>query len=250
MAHDSSDLYLLGYGTADALRLTLEAQRILARVGKAYVLGAPPGLTAYLRKIRVEVDDLAERPAGNSWGDRYLAIADTVLGAVEADPPVALLCPGNPLLSNAIGRYLVTQARERGFRAVALPAVSPIDDAVCITGLDVGAYGLQVFDARRVVEKALPINPGVPVLLLQLASVATGGAEGPAAVTALDLTPLVRQLGRFYPPTHRVVHIRAEEARPRTRSHPLAQLVDAATEITTASTLFIDLVRPPVATQA
>lgn len=252
MAPGRPDLVLIGYGVSDTLQITVESQRVLARLGRCYAVGLPPNLGRYLRSTRVECIDLTgglapDRP----YTDAYLEIADAILQEVLDDPPVAVLSPGNPLLSNALNRFLMMKARENKLSVQVLPAVSPVDALVCATGLDVGTFGLQVFDARRVVSRRQPVDPGVPLLLLQLAGVAAtvSGAAIPTEPEAY--VPLVEALRRSYPADHPVTHL-ADGTRPggaRLATVPLHRFGDIVPHIGTGSTLFVDLVRQaPAAT--
>ena len=124
-----------------------------------------------------------------------------------------------------------------------LPAVSPIDAVVCRTGLDVGTFGLQVFDARRVVAREQRINPEVPLLLLQLAGVAAAEAGGPLPLDTDAYAALGDYLARFYPPDHTVTHLADGAGQGHVASVPLNRFSELVPDIGAGSTLFVDLVR-------
>ena len=237
-------LVLIGYGVGDTLQITVESQRALAQASTAYAVSLPPNLERYLKSLRVKCVDLAARFAEQRpFAETYLEIADLILQQAQADPSVVLLSPGNPLLSNALNRFLLLKARERELAVQVLAAVSPIDAVVCQTGLDVGTFGLQVFDARRVVAREQRINPEVPLLLLQLAGVAATepGAPLPSDVDAY--APLGDYLTRFYPPDHTVTHLTYGASGGRVASVPLNRFSELVPDIGAGSTLFVDLVR-------
>ena len=237
-------LVLIGYGVSDTLQITVESQRVLARASKAYAVSLPPNLERYLKSLRVTCIDLGERfVEQRPFAEAYLEIADLILQEAQADPPVVLLSPGNPLLSNALNRFLMLKARERKLAVQVLPAVSPIDAVVCQTGLDVGTFGLQVFDARRVVAREQQINPEVPLLLLQLAGVAATEAGVPLPSDADAYAPLGDYLARFYPADHTVTHLTYGANRGGIASVPLNRFSELVANIGAGSTLFVDLVR-------
>ncbi len=239
-------LILAGYGMGDSLQLTVESQRAVARATRVFAIGLPPNLQTHLRSQRVRCVDLANCFAGaRSFVEAYLDIADTILREAVAAPPVVLLSEGNPLLSNALNRFLLTKAKERGIAAQVLPGVSPIDAAVCQVGLDVGTFGLQVFDARRLYARELPVQASVPLLLLQVAGIALGESAAPILPDTAAYLPLADYLGRFYPPEHVVVHL-ANSSDPRATAVTAAQLAafdSLVPQFGPASTLFVDLVR-------
>ncbi len=239
-------LLLIGSGIGDQLQLTVQASRALARVGRAYALGLGPNLAAYLRSIGVEAIDLVPRiPEDADATTAYLTIADAILQEVADDPPVAVIAPGNPFLSNSVARFLVMQAKERGISVQALPSVSPIELLITTTGLDVGTFGLQVFDARRLVAGRHLPNPAVPLAVLQVA--ALGGVKGirPAPPTEPELGRLRDVLGKIYPAEHQVVHLVVNGATPAQSVSRviLSGLAGLAPGIRADSILFLDLVR-------
>lgn len=247
MASGLPDLMLVGYGVGDGLQLTVESERVLVRLGRCLAIGVPPNLERYLRSLRVECIDLtAGLPADRPFADAYLDLAEAILQEVADDPPVAVLSPGNPLLSNALNRFLMIKARERKLRVQVLPAVSPVDVLVCATGLDVGAFGLQLFDARRLVERERPIDASVPLLLLQLAGVAATTTGEPLSRAPGAYARLTEALLKWYPVDHPVTHLGdgTEPGAARLATVALDRFEEIVPHIGTGSTLFVDLVRP------
>ena len=243
-------LILAGYGVGDSLQLTVETQRAIARASRVFSIGLPPNLRALLRAQRVTCVDLVGCfSGGRPFGEAYLDIADTVLRQAEGDPPVVLLSEGNPLLSNALNRFLLMQAKERKLATQVLAAVSPIDSLICQVGLDVGTFGLQVFDARRLYTREMPVQSSVPLLLLQVAGVALAESAGAMDPQPEAYRPLTEYLARFYPPTHPVVHLAnsSDPRAPAATAATLAAFDSLVPRFGPASTLFVDLLRQPAA---
>ena len=240
------DLYLIGFGVGDSLQITVESQRALTRAGRAYALALPPNLDRYLRGLGIAVVNLDETlRSAQSFEDGYLAVAAVVLRKVHEDPPIALLSPGNPLLSNAIARFILIKARERGLHVQVLAGVSPIDVAVSLTGLDVGTFGLQVFDARRAVARNQLINPAVPLLLLQLAGVGVERPGDDPIERASAYSGLVSFLAKVYPLQHPATHLGwTRENGFVAQTFPLESLPERSADVRDQSTLFIDRVAP------
>ncbi len=241
-------LILAGYGVGDLLQITVESQRALARAARVFSIGLPPNLGSLLRSQRVKCVDLSTLfTGGRPYAEVYLDVADTVLRAAETDPPAVLLCEGNPLVSNALNRFLLVKAKERKLATQVLPGVSPIDSLICQVGLDVGTFGLQVFDARRLFSRELPIHPSVPLLLLQVAGVALAETSATFEPNPDDYRPLTEYLGLFYPPTHIVVHLpNSTDPQATTASAaPLSAFDSFVPRFGPASTLFVDRLRHP-----
>ena len=236
-------IIVLGYGVSDTLQLTVEAQRILSRVGSVYALYLPPNLARYLKSQRVSCVDLSDRfGAGRPFADVYLEIVDLILQRTAEERPVVLLTPGNPLFLNAVTRFLVQQARARDLPIRIHPGVSQVDTLVSYLGLDVTTFGLQLFDAQRLVSRRQPVNPAVPLLVLQVAGFAA--SEAPAAVppSAGEYAPLADCLARFYAADQPVTLINTS-SNGRSPSHVTVQLSrfsELVPHVRPESSLFID----------
>lgn len=240
-------LILAGYGSGHPLQITIESERALARATRVFAVGLPRALARHLEARRSRCVDLSACfEEGRPYAEAYLDVAAAVLRQASLDPPVAFLSEGAPLLSNALNRFLVAEARRLGIATTALPAVSPIDSLICQLGLDVTAFGLQVFDARRVFERSMPVQASVPLLLLQLGSLAAGAEGGLLAATEAAYAPLADYLARIYQPSHAVVHLAnsAEAHAEPIAVAPLSAFMTLLPRIGPASTLFVDRVRP------
>lgn len=244
-------IILLGYGVTDTLQLTVESQRILSRFGSAYAVGLPPNLDAFLKSQRVKVTDLRAKLApGREFADAYLDIAHTLVTKAATERPVILLAPGNPLMFNAIGRYLAMEGRRLGLTVQAAPAVSPLDVIVSGLGLDVSTFGLQVFDATRLVARRIALNPAVPALLLSADTFAASTV--PVTSEHRRLAPLAAYLGRCYPAGHAVSVITLDSGGMRLRGATIEGLGEDGEALPPGSHLFLDIVRaqPPQGTPA
>lgn len=236
-------LVLIGYGVTDTLQITVEAQRLLARYGSAYSLGLPANLAAFLKSQRVKVTDIASRMApGRDYADSYLDIANFLIGRTAHERPVLFLSPGHPLVFNAIGRYLAMEGRRLELGVQVVPATSPLDLIVGGIGLDVSTFGLQVFDATRLVARRMPISPLVPAILLHVDGF--GRSAAPAAEAAPDLAPLANYLAGYYPANHPATVVTLSDRGMSVAAVALSALPQAAAQLQPGTHLFLDLVRP------
>jgi precorrin-6B methylase 1 len=237
------ELIILGYGVSDTLQLTVEAQRVISRVGKVYGLNLPPILKRALSAQRVKWVDLADRlGAGRSYVDGYLDIAEFILRRTADERPVVVLMQGNPLYLNAVSRFLLQQCRTRGIAARTLPGVSPFDVIVCELGLDIGTFGLQLFDSRRLVSRTQRINPYVPLLILQPAGFADASVRDGRAPEAGEYEPLVGYLREFYEGDHPItlLNVRDSDMGAARATVTLSRFAELVPHIDSSSSLFLD----------
>ncbi len=238
-------LILAGYGVGNTLQLTIEAQQALRVTTAVYAIAPPDRLVQHLRSQRMRVVDLAPRLAGEAEpAEAYVDIAGFLLNEAVLDPPVALLSPGNPLFLNSLTRFLVQAARERELEVALFPGVSIVDAIISDLGLDVTSRGLQVFDARHLLARAMPLQPSVPLLVLQpgglIAVARERGLDGGAVVGALGA-----HLRRYYPENHPVSVILESVGHGTLRheTRPLDGFDAIESQLEEAAALFCDVVR-------
>ena len=239
-------LILLGYGVSDTLQLTLEAQRVINRVGKVYGLRIPANLKRLLRAQRVDFLDLADRfSAGRPYADAYLDVAEFILRRTAEEKPVVVLSQGSPLYLNALNRFLMQQARTRGIATQVLPGVSPFDVIVSDLGLDIGTFGLQLFDARRLVSRQQQINPHVPLLVLQPAGFEEQTVANGDGAKAKDYGALVDYLRRFYEAEqpNTLISLNDSGAAPTKGTVTLARFDELVSHVDASSSLYIGAVQ-------
>ena len=199
-----------------------------------------------MKSQRVECVDLSDRFAsGRPFSDCYFDVADVLLKGAGEDRPVVFLTQGNPLFLNSLNRFLILKARERELVVQTLPGVSPLDTIISDLGLDVGNFGLQLFDARRLVARGQQVNTAVPLLVLQVGGFAAetvasdADADDNAAYEAL-----AGYLSQLYPPDHSVTLVNtgggAQAGRSTVRLDRFSELVP---HISVRSSLFVDALR-------
>jgi len=243
-----ADLVLLGYGVDDSLQISVNAQRLLAATGRAYTLGVPANLARLLASQRVETVDLSDRfTLGRRFEDAYLDVAEFLLRRTTEERPVIFLTYGSPLFLNSLGRFLFVQARQRNLTVDVRPAISQFDQIVSDLGIDVGAGGLQLFDARRLLRKRQQLNPAVPLLLLQLAGVqATAVPDDGLPPEPGDYAEIAEYLKQAYG-AEQLVTLLNLDAGSRAASRttlPLARFAELVPQIVSTSHLFVEAARP------
>ena len=232
-------LVLLGYGVADSLQFTIEAQRAIGRATTVYAIAPPPSLAAHLKSLRIKLVDLAERLATGPEG--ALDVADFLLRRAALEPPAVLISPGNPLFLNSVARLLLQAANERSIAVTLVPGVSVLDTVISDLGLDVTTRGLQIFEARHLLGLRHQPNPRVPLLVLEMGALPLGFPQAePAAVHHA----FHDHLAAHYPAEHAVTLITETTGRgafARKTVH-LRDLPTILHDAPTDSTLFLDIV--------
>lgn len=224
------DLYLLGSGIRGTLQLSRETIQAVTACRVVYILHDDLAVHDYVRSLGPEVVDLAPMyEAATERSAVYRAISERLVAAARAAPGVGFMVHGHPLFLVSATEYTLELARDAKLEVAMLPGVSSFDTLLCDLQVDYG-YGLQMFDTTTLLEQGWKPNPGVPMLLFQLAT-----TNNPNVVAGdpdpRGLAPLVELLTAIYPPDHRCVLVHSSAHVLETTEHrelALSELVDAA----------------------
>jgi len=241
------DVYLIGTGVGSGLQFTVEAQRVLDRVGRAYALHLPVSLRRHLRSLRIKTVDLSGRFAEpRPPGEAYVEVADFLLERAATERPIVVLTPGSPLFLNSISRLLVMQGRQSGLKVQILPGISPLDALISYVGVDVAAFGLQVFTGNRLAQRPPQLEPTVPLAVMELGGVGVQALGADPSAEPERYVPLLKTLAGVYPADHPATLVNVTDGNGR-RSHatlPLRRFFEFLPNIRENSHLFIDVIRP------
>jgi len=229
------------------LQLTVEAQRVLDKVGRAYALHLPVPLQRHLRSLRIKTIDLSDRFAEpRQLGEAYVEVADFLLERVAAERPIVVLTPGSPLFLNSISRLLVLEGRRSGLQVQTLPGISPLDALISYVGVDVATFGLQVFTGNRLASSPTRLDPTVPLAVMELAGVRVQTSRTDPASEPERYRGLLGALAGVYPANHPATLVNVTGSNGQ-RSHatlPLRRFFEFLPNIRENSHLFIDVIRP------
>lgn len=235
---DSPSLILAGFGASSALQMTIEVQQTAVRVGRVLTLGLPERLRALLSRQGVSVVPLDEAFGQGPPAESYARVAQAVLVHAQKDPPAMFVSQGSPLFMNAITRYLAAEADRLELSVRIFPSVSPVDVVVAEIGIDVGRAGLQTLSASGLVSRPAALNPRMPLLLLELAGLASEGGSAEA------YGPLVEMLLREYPASQPITLINLTGDGSVSRATvTLENFGELLPNIDASSCLFIDIRR-------
>ena len=241
------DIFLIGTGVGGGLQFTVEAQRVLDKVGKAYALHLPAPLRRHLRSLRIKTVDLSDRFAeSRPLREAYVEVAGFLLERAAVERPIVVLTPGSPLFLNSISRLLVLQGRRSGLHMQILPGISPLDALISYVGVDVATFGLQVFTGNRLASSPTRLDPTVPLAVMELAGVGVESSAADPTAEPRRYQQLIGALAKVYPADHSATLVNVTGGNGR-RSHatlPLRRFAEFLPNIRENSHLFIDVIRP------
>jgi hypothetical protein len=199
--------------------------------------------------INPRVEDVGPRywRTGRAW-NIYKDIAKYIIARAATARPVAFVVQGNPLFFNDICWEIARRGKRAGLKVQALPGVSCVDVLPIQLGFDMGDLGTQIFEATQLVMFALPINPVLSTLILQVAEFGTSTVFVSRDRAPVDFVPLVAHLSKFFPPDHIVMFVRSTSARndpSAVISTRLALIAEEAGRIEAGMTLYVPRVGIP-----
>jgi uncharacterized protein YabN with tetrapyrrole methylase and pyrophosphatase domain len=232
-------LTVAGTGIQAVLHLTPQARGALEHAEVALYLVADAIAEAWIEGLAPSGRSL--RPfyeAGRDRDEIYRDMVEEILVPVRADRRVCALFYGHPGVFAVVGHEAVRKARDEGFAAEMLPAISTEDCLFADLGVDPGATGCQSYDATDLVLHRRGIDPSAALVVWQITAI--GMARWEQEPAAAGLPVLLEYLLRFYPAAHEVVLYEASPlpvAGPRVRHIRLADFPQA--ELSPLSTLYV-----------
>ncbi|MER7273756.1 SAM-dependent methyltransferase [Dactylosporangium sp. NPDC000244] len=206
------DVYVCGSGVRLPDHLTIEVLRALDACSTifsiwpdGYQVLLPEGLRARFRSLMP-----LYRP-GELRDDTYALQVDAIVSAARADPPVAYLTPGNPMVFDSVAQGLLAAGDRLGLSIEILAGVSSIDTILVDLRRD-AAPGLQIYEASTLLIYQLQPRTDIACLLMQPNAFGTVFVASDRQPTALALRPLRDYLLRFYPAEHLVWYVSSSMA--------------------------------------
>ncbi|MCX7357276.1 MAG: SAM-dependent methyltransferase [Alphaproteobacteria bacterium] len=236
-------LVVVGTGIKIANQCTIEARYHIESADIVFEVVGDRLAQSFLLSLNqnvVSLQHLYGRDRARS--DTYESMIETILGAVRAGKRVCAAFYGHPGVYVYPSHESVRRAREEGFEAEMLPAVSADACIFADLGFDPGWLGCQSFEATDFVINARKFDPTAVLILWQIALV------GDRTLRVFESDPrrialLAEVLMEDYPADHQVKVYGAATlpiGEPQVQTLPLSRLAEA--EITQESTLIV----PPV----
>jgi uncharacterized protein YabN with tetrapyrrole methylase and pyrophosphatase domain len=243
------DIGIVGTGIVGAHQLTREAEEVIRRCTRTFVIDSGYGIPEYLETLSPNVTELGTLyEPGKDRLPTYRRMAAAVVAAAVEDAPVCLATYGHPWVYCYPTTLITRAAPLLGLHVEVFPGVSSFDTLLVDLGTDIALNGVQMYEATDLLLRRRPIQSDVTCIIWQPTVV--GDPTYPAEPYTIEqFRPLQDYLLRFYPPEHEVSIV-------TTKTHPLArsvvqrlQLGELATELERApqvGTLYV----PPLGERA
>jgi|SRR5471030_303738 len=240
-------LTVVGTGIAIGIHLTPQAREAIDAADDLLHLAADPLADDWLGGLHPNAVSLrSQYRLGEARKAIYERITEAILAPVRAGRSVCAAFYGHPAVFVTPSHEAVKRARDEGYDARMLPAVSAEDCLFADLGIDPGTVGCLSFDATDFLISGRPIDTATALILWQITVIGDPTAVSRAR---LDNVPiLVERLAEHYPGDHEVIVYEASPypiAAPVVERVPLQALPEAP--LTPLSTLYVPPARPSVA---
>jgi uncharacterized protein YabN with tetrapyrrole methylase and pyrophosphatase domain len=212
------DIGIVGIGIVGTHQLTREAEAVIRRCNRTFVIADGYGIADYIATLCPQVTDLGSLyEPGRNRGPTYYKMAAEVVSAAASNPPVCLATYGHPWVYCSPTTLINQAAPLLGLRVEVFPGISAFDTLLIDLGIDIAANGIQMYEATDLLIRRRPIQNDVACLIWQ--PTVTGDPTCPSKpYPAEQFDPLQEYLLRFYPDDH-------EASLVTTKTHPLMRSV-------------------------
>ena len=198
------DIGIVGVGIVGTHQLTREAEEVIRRCRRTFVIADGYGVTEYLRGLCPDVTDLGFLYVrGKNRLPTYHKMAAEVIAAAVTDPPVCLATYGHPWVYCYPTTLITRAAPHLDLHVEVFPGISALDTLIVDLGMDIADNGLQMYEATDLLLRRRPIQNDVNCVIWQ--PTVAGDPTCPAEwYEAAQFMPLQNYLLTFYPPDHEV----------------------------------------------
>ncbi|MFN2383820.1 MAG: SAM-dependent methyltransferase [Gemmatimonadota bacterium] len=197
-------LTVVGTGIELGAHLTAETRAHLEAADKLLYLVTDPVSAGVLVSLNPTAESL-DRFYGLHIPRRetYAAIVEEILAWVRRGAAVCAAFYGHPGVFVWPSHEAIARARQEGYPARMLPAISAEDCLFADLGLDPARCGCQSFEATDFVASGRRFDPTALLLLWQVGGI--GKTDSDYSAPERGLTDLVAILARHYPADHEVI---------------------------------------------
>lgn len=226
------------------LHLTVEAREQIEGADEVLCVAADSASREWLSSLNPRTRSLAGHYREGVPRSRiYDEMVEEILAAVREGKRVCAVFYGHPGVYVNPSHEAVRRARNEGFEARMLPAVSSEDCLIADLGVDPGAQGWQSWDATSFLLRGYRPDPTAALVLWQVDAI--GKLDWNRDPNPQGLQALAQTLGELYPLDHELVFYRASIypiLDGETTRLPLHEL--AALEAPPAPTLYVPPLEP------
>ena len=246
-------LTVVGTGYNVAGQVTAEARAHIERADRVFYLMSDPFTSAHVRELARRPESLHDAyREGRSGMEACEDMTARMIAAVERGERVVAAFYGHPAIFVPPAHRAVRRAREAGFRARMLPAISALDCLFADVGVDPGRRGCQTWESTDFMENDRPLETDTPAIILQAGAVGVREYTAEIAGRRDGFIALAARLAAFHGPDHEAVLYETPQNplhEPRIERFPLRAAGDM--DLTVYSTLYVpsaagpDAERPP-----
>lgn len=200
----AGSLAVVGTGIQLVVHVTHETRSELEDADELLFVVADPAVSAWLRRLNPRARSLASlyRP-GRRRREIYAEMVEEILAPVRGGARVCAAFYGHPGVFVSPSHEAVRRAREEGYPARMLPAISAEDCLVADLGVNPGDRGFQSYEATEFLLRRHVVDPTAALLLWQIEVI--GLVDFEPEPSARGLRVLAEHLLGIYPPDHEVV---------------------------------------------
>jgi uncharacterized protein YabN with tetrapyrrole methylase and pyrophosphatase domain len=212
------DIGIVGTGIVGTHQLTREAEEVIRRSKRTFVIDSGYGIPEYLETLCPNVTELGTHYEPDR--DRlptYRRMAAEVVSAAVADAPVCLATYGHPWVYCYPTTLITEAAPLLGLRVQVFPGVSSFDTLLVDLGTDIAHNGIQMYEATDLLLRRRPLQNDVACIIWQ-PTVVGDPTYRTEPYTVEHFMPLQEYLLRFYPGDH-------EASIVTTKTYPLTRSV-------------------------
>jgi len=163
------ELVIVGTGIQIGRDFTATAQHHIKTADKVYFLVAELVAAQTILDLNPRAESLENLYSdGKRRLDTYREMVDRILAALADGQNVCVAVYGHPGVFAYPMHEAIRKAREAGFAARMLPAVSSIDCLIADLAIDPAAHGMQIYDASDFVVSRRPFDTTTALVLLQI----------------------------------------------------------------------------------
>lgn len=242
-------LTVVGTGYNVAGQVTPESLSCMQTADRLFYLVSDPATSTWLKSINANAESLHDcYRVGERGIEGCARMVERILGAVRDGHTTCAAFYGHPAIFVPPGLESLRRAREEGFTARMLPAVSFEDCLFADLGVDPGVSGRLMYEATDFLIRPRKFDPTAALVLLQVGAIALFDFTLGDQPNRTGLRVLADVLAEHYPRGHRVALYRTSQLAifdPLIHWASLEDLPDAPLSVT--STLWVPpLSRRPI----
>ena len=245
-------LTLAGTGYRVAGHATPETQEAIESADRLFYLVTDPATGAWLDATNPRAESLhGAYVEGESGAAACNRMVDRMLAALGSGADVCAAFYGHPAVGLSATHRTARRARQAGFSARFLPAVSFEDCLFADVGLDPGDDGRFLYDADDFLRRTPVVDTTSALVLLQAGAVGLTRYRSGSEPAREGVTQLGRALSKIYGADHEAVIYEAADfpmCEPMVERVRLADL--AASAITIRSTVYVPQLAPAARNEA